>query len=70
MKNMNGYVHRLNRDGGIESICLGCYLTIATAKTEEELAPCERSHICDDDHLAQQREKWKQRLESTLDVRG
>lgn len=39
-------VHRRNNDGRWDSICLGCFLTIARAKTEAELREQELHHAC------------------------
>jgi hypothetical protein len=40
------YPHRHNRDGSFDSICLNCFATLATAKTEAELLEFDKSHIC------------------------
>jgi hypothetical protein len=48
------YPHRRNRDGSFDSICLKCLLTIATAKTEIELATHEKVHVCNPSILSQQ----------------
>ena len=47
-----GFVHRENSDGTIDSICLICFLTVATAQTEPELVSVEASHQCDPYELA------------------
>jgi hypothetical protein len=39
---------RSNPDGSWDSICLECFLTIATAEHEAELADREANHICKD----------------------
>jgi hypothetical protein len=70
MRTEIGFAHRLNRDESFDSICLGCYLTIATTKTEEELARYESFHLCADDHFEAQQKRWKQRMESPFDVLG
>jgi len=40
------FQHRNNGNGSIDSICTVCFLTIASAKDEEELAGYEETHIC------------------------
>ena len=41
------FVHRLNEDGTIDSICRECFVTIATAASNGELEREERKHRCD-----------------------
>ncbi len=40
------YFHRNNPDGTYDSICLGCFLTVATATNEELLEESEAVHRC------------------------
>jgi hypothetical protein len=40
------YPHRRNRDGSFDSICLNCFATLATARTEPELFEHDRNHVC------------------------
>ena len=40
------YPHRRNRDGSFDSICLNCFATLATARTEPELLVYEEMHVC------------------------
>jgi hypothetical protein len=40
------YLHRVNGDGTFDSICIRCFDTIASAKTEEDLATTELEHRC------------------------
>ena len=40
------YPHRRNADGSYDSVCMTCFATVASAKTEDELLPYERKHIC------------------------
>ena len=40
------FVHRPNTNGTIDSICLTCFMTIATKPTEAELAHDEYHHDC------------------------
>ena len=49
MLNRSGkyFHHRNNTNGNHDSICNGCFLTVATASEEFELAPLEDSHVCD-----------------------
>ncbi len=41
------FVHRLNADHTIDSICRDCFITIATGDSESELERAERTHHCD-----------------------
>jgi hypothetical protein len=48
---MNGqttprFPHRRNNDGSYDSICTECFVTIATAKDESQLAGAEGTHVC------------------------
>jgi len=38
--------HRHNDDGTWDSICKTCFLTVATAPSEDELPVLERNHDC------------------------
>jgi hypothetical protein len=40
------FPHRPNPDGSFDSICLGCLLTIASHRTEDELVAAEKIHVC------------------------
>jgi hypothetical protein len=40
------FAYRLNGDGSIDSICLTCYLTAATAENEAEVHEREKVHHC------------------------
>ncbi len=40
------YAHRRNHDGTLDSICKRCYLTVARAYREGDLAPMETRHVC------------------------
>jgi hypothetical protein len=41
------YVHRRNKNGSHDSICLVCFHTIASESSEAELVDAERQHECD-----------------------
>jgi len=41
------FARRPNKDCSIDSICTKCFLTIASAGSEEELVAHEEEHICD-----------------------
>ncbi len=41
------FVHRLNEDGTIDSICRDCFITVATAVSASVLEREEREHNCD-----------------------
>jgi len=51
------FVHRLNEDDTIDSICRDCFITIATAESESDLEGEERKHRCDPSLL----ERYKKR---------
>ena len=48
MNTSGKFAHRENYDSSFDSICLSCYLTIATAENEAMLSDMERSHSCND----------------------
>jgi hypothetical protein len=41
------FPHRMNRDGTFDSICPRCFVTVANAIHETDLARFERCHVCD-----------------------
>lgn len=41
------FIHRLNDDGTIDSICRDCFATVATSISGAELEREEQEHICD-----------------------
>jgi hypothetical protein len=41
------FTRRFNEDGTIDSICRHCFLTVATAQSDADLANEERKHTCD-----------------------
>jgi len=40
------FIHRLNEDGTIDSICGDCFITVATARSCSALEHEERKHCC------------------------
>jgi len=40
------FPHRRNRDGSFDSICLKCFATVASHKTEKELEAEDKGHVC------------------------
>lgn len=50
------FVHRENRDGSFDSICVECFATVATGSTESDLAQPESRHTCN----AADRERYAQ----------
>lgn len=43
------FIHRLNKDGSVDSICTRCFVTVATVhgiSTEPELERNEQQHDC------------------------
>jgi hypothetical protein len=43
----SGFPHRHNDDGSHDSICLGCFATVATVQDEAQLSIHEIAHVCD-----------------------
>lgn len=41
------FLHRVNADGTINSICHQCFRTIANVRDQTGLEQLEREHICD-----------------------
>ena len=41
------YLHRLNDDGTVDSICRECFTTVANAISESALKNAEQKHACD-----------------------
>jgi hypothetical protein len=42
----------MNNNGTIDSICLGCYTTIATSTWEADLDRIEAAHVCESSRLS------------------
>lgn len=40
------FIHRLNKYGTFDSICMKCYRTVATQQPEPALAEKEQTHVC------------------------
>lgn len=45
-QNSPRYPHRRNEDGSHDSICTVCFVTVASARDESELAGHEHLHVC------------------------
>lgn len=41
------FIHRLNDDGTIDSICRDCFVTVATSLSGAQLEREEQEHTCD-----------------------
>ena len=41
------FSHRRNRDGSVDAICELCFVTVATARHERDLAHPQSAHVCD-----------------------
>ena len=41
------FVHRINKDGSIDSFCRKCLITVASSQWEAELERAESKHGCD-----------------------
>jgi len=61
MKSNNGFAHRLNEDGTIDSICLNCFNTVAKADTAPLLTKRENRHKCANNHPAKSSGKSRRR---------
>lgn len=42
------FIHRLNEDGTIDSICRDCFVTVANALSRSDLEPSEQQHRCEE----------------------
>ncbi len=51
--NLTTSFHRHNDNGTFDSICKRCFLTIASVRDEQQLAPFERAHACNPIRLYQ-----------------
>jgi hypothetical protein len=40
------FARRANKDGTVDSICLHCFMTVATEQWEANLDKAERDHVC------------------------
>jgi hypothetical protein len=47
------YPHRRNKDGSYDSICLNCFVTVASGKSEAELIEVDKVHVCEYSILSQ-----------------
>jgi hypothetical protein len=46
MEILASFARRLNRDSSLDSICIRCFQTVATARTESALVVADQDHIC------------------------
>lgn len=46
MMRMSNFFHRMNANSTIDSICTGCFRTIAVGKRHEDLTGAEAAHAC------------------------
>lgn len=56
------FVHRPNHDGTFDSICVRCFVTVATKFNEGDLEPSELNHDCDPKLL-----EWYRRVRQRSD---
>jgi len=47
MNGTSSFAHRINANGTHDSICRGCFATVASVRDEAELAQHEGDHVCD-----------------------
>ena len=47
------YPHRRNKDGSYDSICLNCFVTVASGKSEADLTELDKVHVCEYSTLSQ-----------------
>jgi hypothetical protein len=63
------YPHRRNKDGSYDSICLTCFVTVASGKSEAELMKFDEKHVCACSTLSQRANDrnvpWRKRPNST-----
>ena len=45
------FPHRRRLDGSYAAVCPRCFLTVASARTEADLAKAEKNHVCDPETL-------------------
>jgi len=45
------FIHRMDPDGSVESICPVCFETVGLYEREEDLERAENAHMCDPDSL-------------------
>lgn len=53
------FVRRCNQDGTTDSICTKCFVTVATATWEADLASAEQRHKCDSSRIENLRKSVK-----------
>lgn len=66
VKSNGSFVHRLNADGTIDSICLRCFITVASADSVQRVIESEQQHDCADDHLLKFIEKGRPEPRGTV----
>jgi hypothetical protein len=47
------FPHRRNKDGSFDSICLKCFATIASRRSNAELDELDKNHVCVNSLLSQ-----------------
>jgi hypothetical protein len=58
------YPHRQNPDGSIDSICLRCFATVASAMDVSELHSYDKAHVCDATSIAHRNLSSRKNLSS------
>jgi hypothetical protein len=61
MRETISFAHRNNGNGTHDSICRGCFMTVASARDEAELPRHESDHICRPDWPYQATEEHSSR---------
>jgi hypothetical protein len=46
MNTFLGFVHRINADSTVDSICMKCFQTVTVGKSELDLVRAEQVHSC------------------------
>ena len=52
------FIHRMESDGSVESICPVCFETVGRHERGEDLARAEHAHACDPDGLGKLAYFW------------
>jgi hypothetical protein len=51
------FPHRRNKDGSLDSICLKCFETVGSQRTEAELTELDEAHVCNSTPLSRRNER-------------
>jgi hypothetical protein len=63
------FFHRRNADGTLDSVCLECFQTVASATDTDDMEQFEYEHVCASEERAHL-DEWRPTLGNVVDFRA